>query len=118
MFNENKCFLAEEVAVVPRSEAEERTSRPRLYRNLGPDGFRDVTAEVGLDRAVRRWAPTSATSTTTDFSTSTSAPAACRYEYLVPNRMFHNVGRPQFEDVTVATGTGHLQKGHGVSFAD
>ena len=26
--------------------------------------------------------------------------------------------RPRFEDVTASTGTGHLQKGHGVSFAD
>ena len=44
----------------------ERPSRPRLYRNLGSDGFRDVTREVGLDR--RHGADglrTSATSTTT-----------------------------------------------------
>ena len=28
------------------------SSRPRLYRNLGPAGFRDVSEEVGLDRAM------------------------------------------------------------------
>ena len=32
--------------------------------------------------------------------------------------MFRNVGGTHFEDVTLASGTGHLQKGHGVSFAD
>jgi hypothetical protein len=37
---------------------------------------------------------------------------------LVPNLMFKNVGGLRFEDVTLSTGTGHLQKGHGVSFAD
>ena len=31
--------------------------------------------------------------------------------------MYANVGG-RFEDVTESTGTGHLQKGHGVSFAD
>ena len=30
----------------------EGSSRPRLYRNLGPAGFRDVSEEVGLDRAM------------------------------------------------------------------
>ena len=32
--------------------------------------------------------------------------------------MFKNVGGKTFEDVTMSSGTGHLQKGHGVSFAD
>ena len=37
---------------------------------------------------------------------------------LVPNLMFKNVDGRRFEDVTMSSGTGHLQKGHGVSFAD
>jgi hypothetical protein len=32
--------------------------------------------------------------------------------------MFRNDGGRRFQDVTTATGTGHLQKGHGVCFAD
>ena len=32
--------------------------------------------------------------------------------------MFKNVDGRRFEDVTTSSGTGHLQKGHGVSFAD
>jgi hypothetical protein len=36
---------------------------------------------------------------------------------LYHNGVGHDGGRV-FEDVTTATGTGHLQKGHGVSFAD
>lgn len=40
------------------------------------------------------------------------------YEALVPNLMFLNVGGTRFEDVTFAGGFGHLQKGHGVAFAD
>ena len=40
------------------------------------------------------------------------------YEYLVPNLMFKNVEGQRFDDVTMSSGTGRLQKGHGVSFAD
>ena len=36
----------------------------------------------------------------------------------MPNLMFRNDGGRRFVDVTAATGTGHLQKGHGVAFAD
>jgi hypothetical protein len=32
--------------------------------------------------------------------------------------MFHNDAGTRFTDVTSRTGTGHLQKGHGVAFAD
>ena len=37
---------------------------------------------------------------------------------LVPNRLFKNVGGTRFAEVTAATRTGHLQKGHGVAFGD
>src|SRR5256885_13865094 len=37
---------------------------------------------------------------------------------LVPNRMFRNASGRIFQEVTTSGGFGHLQKGHGVSFAD
>jgi len=40
------------------------------------------------------------------------------YEYLVPNLLLKNVAGKSFEDITMSSGTGHLQKGHGISFAD
>ena len=40
------------------------------------------------------------------------------YSGLVPNVMLKNVEGRSFEDVTDSSRTGHLQKGHGVSFAD
>jgi hypothetical protein len=39
-------------------------------------------------------------------------------EALVPNLMFKNDAGRRFDDVTMSSGTGHLQKGHGISFAD
>ncbi len=37
---------------------------------------------------------------------------------LIPNLMFRNAAGRFFQDVTTSGGFGHLQKGHGVSFAD
>jgi hypothetical protein len=38
--------------------------------------------------------------------------------FLFPNLMFRNNAGKNFEDVTHATGMGHLQKGHGIVFGD
>jgi hypothetical protein len=40
------------------------------------------------------------------------------YDGLVPNVMYWNRRGQRFADVTTAGGFGHLQKGHGISFAD
>jgi hypothetical protein len=37
---------------------------------------------------------------------------------VVPNRMFKNVAGKRFAEVTTTSGTGHLQKGHGVACGD
>lgn len=40
------------------------------------------------------------------------------YESLMPNQMYHNRQGEGFANITTAAGLGHLQKGHGVAFAD
>lgn len=40
------------------------------------------------------------------------------YDALLPNRAFLNDAGERFHDVSMASGLGHLQKGHGVSIAD
>ncbi len=90
----------------------------KLYRNNGDGTFADVTAKTHLDRVLHTmgcnfgdldndgWL---------DFYLATGDPTMTT---LVPNRMFRNAGGQFFQDVTTATGTGHLQKGHAVAFAD
>jgi hypothetical protein len=92
--------------------------RPRLYHNEGSGGFRDVTRAAGLDRVLVPMGSNFGDLDNDgflDIYLGTGRPA---YMYLVPNVMFKNVGGTRFEDVTTSTGTGHLQKGHGVAFAD
>ena len=90
----------------------------RLYQGDGQGGFRDVTQEQNLA------GPTSPMGANfgdldndgyPDFYLGTGYPA---FDALMPNLMFHNLGGTGFSDVTTAGGFGHLQKGHGVVFAD
>ncbi len=92
--------------------------RPRLYRNLGPAGFKDVAAEVGLNRVTLPMGSNFADIDNDGFLDVFLATGRPPYSVLVPDLMFKNVNGQRFEDVTTSTGTGHLQKGHGVSFAD
>jgi FG-GAP-like repeat/ASPIC and UnbV len=93
-------------------------SHPHLFRNLGPVGFREVSLEVGLDRVILAMGSNFGDIDNDgflDFYLATGFPG---YSGLMPNVLFKNVDGQRFEDVTTSSGTGHLQKGHGVSFAD
>jgi tetratricopeptide (TPR) repeat protein len=115
--NHNSYSLAEEVAYIvgePRSQR----SRPHLYRNMGRAGFRDVAAEVGLDRPFTPMGCNFGDIDNDGYLDVYLGTGGMSYEHLVPNRLFKNDGGRRFLDVTMSSGTGHLQKGHGVSFAD
>ncbi|HMF12763.1 MAG TPA: CRTAC1 family protein, partial [Gemmataceae bacterium] len=90
----------------------------RLYRNMQGKRFRDVTKEVGLDVALPIMGSNFADFDNDgylDIYLGTGAPA---YSMLVPNRMFKNDRGKRFLDITASSGTGHLQKGHGVACGD
>ena len=101
-------YLGEEVTGVVRS---------KLYRNLG-GSFEEVSERVGIDGV---YLPMGANygdldnDGWLDFYLGTGDP---NYDTLVPNVMFRNVAGERFEDVTLAGGFGHLEKGHGIAFAD
>jgi hypothetical protein len=92
--------------------------KARLFRNRGDGTFANVTVSAKLDRVLHAmgcnfgdldndgWL---------DFYLGTGDPDLLT---IVPNRMFRNADGRFFQDVTTAGGFGHLQKGHGVSFAD
>jgi hypothetical protein len=89
-----------------------------LYRNVEGQHFEDVSNAVGLDLAM---APMGCNfgdfdgDGYLDFYLATGTPF---YSMLVPNRMFKNVQGKRFADITLSSGTGHLQKGHGVAIGD
>jgi hypothetical protein len=96
----------------------EGASHPRFYRNCGSAGFKELSSEVGLDRAM---APMGANFGDVDndgFLDIYLGTGDMSYEGLEVNVMYKNVEGAYFQDVTASSGTGHLQKGHGVSFSD
>lgn len=93
-------------------------SKPRLYRNRGDGTFENVTAVMGLDRVCLAMGANFGDLDNDgwlDFYLGTGDPDLAT---LVPNRMFRNDGGRRFQDVTTSGGFGHLQKGHGIAFAD
>ncbi|MCR9246053.1 MAG: FG-GAP-like repeat-containing protein [bacterium] len=92
--------------------------RPQLHLGDGQGGFREVGTEYGLtypslpmganfgDLDQDGWLDLYLGTGDTD------------YETLVPNLAYRNKSGRGFEDVTMTSGLGHLQKGHGIAFAD
>ncbi len=91
---------------------------PRLYKNNGDGTFTDVTHETGLEKVLYTMGSNFGDLDNDgypDFYAGTGDPD---FRAIMPNRMFRNNGGDSFQEVTASGGFGHLQKGHGVSFAD
>ena len=89
-----------------------------LYEGDGKGRFREVAAARGLTRVSQTMGSNYGDLDNDgfpDFYLGTGYPA---YEALMPNLLYRNHGGSRFADVTTAAGVGHLQKGHGVAFAD
>lgn len=96
----------------------DRATRPCLYRNNGNGTFTNIAKGVGLDLPLLPmganfgdldndgWLDLYITTGNPDLDT------------LMPNVMLRNDGGKRFQNVTKSGGFGHLQKGHGVAFAD
>lgn len=97
---------------------ESNSDFPRLYLNIDGERFENMTNALGLDRIL----PTMGCNFGDldndgwlDFYLGTGAPD---YRAVVPNRMFRNNQGKGFQDVTYSGNFGHIQKGHGIGFAD
>ncbi len=96
----------------------ERAGKPRLYRNQHDGTFKDVTAAAHLDRAILPMGASFGDLDNDGWLDLYLGTGDSTYQALLPNRMFRNAEGRGFEDVTTAGDFGHLQKGHGVAFAD
>ncbi len=95
-----------------------KTDRPRLYSNNGNSTFTDVTEKSSLNHAFGTMGCNYGDLDNDgflDFYLGTGSPD---FRSIVPNRMFRNNNGQNFQDVTTSGGFGHIQKGHGIGFAD
>jgi len=91
---------------------------PCLYRNGGAGRFTDVASELGLARPMLVMGANFGDVDNDgwlDLYLGTGDPLL---ESLMPNLCLRNAGGVRFVDVTGRSGLGHLQKGHGIAFAD
>lgn len=91
---------------------------PWLYHNEGGSGFREVGASMGMDRMVMAMGMGIGDVDNDGYPDIYLGTGRPDFSALVPNVLYKNIAGRRFEDITTSSGTGHLQKGHGISFAD
>jgi tetratricopeptide (TPR) repeat protein len=92
--------------------------RPMVLRNRRDGTFVDVAQELGVARPFQPMGSNFGDLDNDgwlDVYLGTGEPAL---QALMPNVVLWNRGGQRFLDVTRAAGMGHLQKGHGIAFAD
>jgi hypothetical protein len=94
------------------------SEQPKLYRNMHDGTFRDVTAEVHLDRAILTMGANFGDLDNDGWLDIYLGTGDSTFLSLLPNKMFRNDDGRRFQDVTTAGDFGHLQKGHSIAFAD
>jgi len=90
----------------------------RLYRNAKGKTFENVGRQAGLDMVFATMGSNYADFDNDGFLDMYLGTGEPNLATLVPNRMFKNVAGERFSEITASSGTGHLQKGHGVACGD
>ena len=96
----------------------DQSEESRLYVNAGNGRLDDQTASSGLNRPIFIMGSNYGDLDNDGFPDMYLGTGAPSFAAIIPNRMFLNDGENAFLDVTTAGGFGHLQKGHGIAFAD
>jgi tetratricopeptide (TPR) repeat protein len=90
----------------------------KLYKNMKDGSFRDVTAEVRLDKVFMPMGANFGDIDNDGFLDIYLGTGNPSYGSLIPNVLLRNHDGQYFVDVTASSGTGDWHKGHGVAFAD
>ncbi|WP_052731241.1 FG-GAP-like repeat-containing protein [Spirosoma radiotolerans] len=95
-----------------------RNGMVNLYRNNRDGSFTNVSAEANVSKTAFSMGGNFGDINNDGFLDMYLGTGNPNYRSLVPNKLFLNQQGKTFADVTASSRMGHLQKGHGVSFAD
>jgi tetratricopeptide (TPR) repeat protein len=90
----------------------------KLYKNKGDGTFRDVTAEVGLDRIFMPMGCNFGDIDNDGFLDIYMGMGNPSFSSILPNVLLHNKEGKRFVDISASSGAGAIAKGHGIAFAD
>ena len=90
----------------------------KLYRNLGNGTFRNVSAEVGLERVLMPMAGNFGDVNNDGYLDMYLGMGSPSFASMSPHELLLNQGGKSFVSVTASSGTGELHKGHGIAIAD
>ncbi len=93
-------------------------SIPILFHNEGDGSFSNRTQSAGLEMSLLPMGANFGDIDNDGWLDMYLATGDPEYETLMPNVMLRNLAGQGFGNVTYSGGFGHLQKGHGVAFAD
>jgi tetratricopeptide (TPR) repeat protein len=89
-----------------------------LLENNGDGTFTNIAEQAGIDKTLYVMGSNYGDLDNDGYLDMYLATGAPSYTALVPNKLYKNHKGKKFYDVTTTSRTGHLQKGHGVSFGD
>ncbi|CAN5479822.1 hypothetical protein BH09BAC3_BH09BAC3_34820 [soil metagenome] len=107
-------YFASEKLTIPAGSPEKML----LYRNNHDGTFTNVADSLGLTTNVFAMGSNFGDIDNDGFLDMYLGSGNPDIKSLVPNKMFNNLHGKKFVDVTNSARVGHLQKGHGVAFAD
>ena len=104
--------------IVRQIQEEAELELMALYLGDGTGSFRNVSRESGLNYPALPMGANFGDLNSDGFLDFYLGTGDVHYSEVLPNVMFLNREGKSFTNVTMAGGFGHLQKGHGASFAD
>ena len=90
----------------------------RLYHNVNGKRFESVGRDAGLDVVFATMGSNYGDFDNDGWLDMYLGTGEPNLATLVPNRMLKNVEGKRFSEITASSGTGHLQKGHGIACGD
>jgi hypothetical protein len=92
--------------------------QPHIYKNLGDNRFQEMSRKMGLEEAVFAMGANFGDIDNDGYPDVYLGTGDPSFTSIVPNKMYRNAKGEEFQDVTTASGLGHIQKGHAVAFGD
>lgn len=89
----------------------------RMYRNNGDGTFTDMTQSLGLNKYMLAIGVNFGDIDNDGWSDLYIGSGHPAFQAIMPNRLYRNKEGSRFHEITVQSGTGNLQKTHGIAFA-